>query len=256
MGRIYDGRNMAACIANTNPLRLSWNEIQAKWAANSTAVEITDGYSDGEIDCGGTEGVDLTRADLRHADFLGADAYNQVPFRFSHFDQAKLDGVNLSSVDMTAASFTSASLIGAHLTRSTLVGANFIEANLTAANLSQANLGVADLASATLDLADLSEARLIAVRLSGASLIGASLAGADLTGARLGRFDGSKSNGALQTEAPLPAARISATEAPRKAGLIWCRLNGCHPGPSGPAEMGCNSRFDKTSGRRRRAKRK
>jgi hypothetical protein len=116
----------------------------------------------------------LSRADLSHAQLIGAD-----------LSETKLFGAQLSGVDLSHAQLIGADLSRADLSRADLSGALIIEADLNHANLSGAQLRGADLSYAQFIGADLSHAQLIGADLSRADLSHADLSGAQLRGALL-----------------------------------------------------------------------
>src|SRR5215475_7561944 len=108
----------------------------------------------------------------------------------ARFEEAHLEGAQLSHAVLSGAGFASARLDGADLSGTWLHGANFILASLQGADLSGAKLEGADFTSAvmqgaSLALAGLEGASLRDAELEGVNLAMARLAGADLSGAKL-----------------------------------------------------------------------
>lgn len=139
--------------------------------------------------CAGALRADFTRADLSGARLAGAD------LRSAKFEEAKLDGTNLSYGLIAGANFSSASLDTADLTGGVQAqGANFLIASLNGADLTGAQLQFADFSSAAMNAATLAHAHLQSAvfrdtNLEGADLQRAKLHGADLTGAELPAAD-------------------------------------------------------------------
>jgi hypothetical protein len=127
----------------------------------------------------------MTGADLRGAKFDearldGAElSYAQV--QGANFSNARLDKADLSGgIQAQGANFLVANLQGADLTGAQLMGADFSSADMTAAVLSYARLDLATLRDARLEGAALYRASLL-----GADMIGASIVGADLREAKV-----------------------------------------------------------------------
>jgi len=105
--------------------------------------------------------ANLTRALLNRANLRGADLRG-ADLQNADLDQAVLSGANLSGVNLT----------GANLSRTNLDGTNFSGANLTNVNLNGAGLTRTDLSEAIFDGADFYEARLNNPNLAGAKFNG------------------------------------------------------------------------------------
>jgi uncharacterized protein YjbI with pentapeptide repeats len=149
-------------------------------------------------------GLDLTDADLRHAE-LGSADLRRADLRGAQLQEAdlhwaRLDGANLDRANLQGAFLNNASLQGANLIQAELqdaqcsdtylagailLGAQLQGAYLVGAELRQALLEHADLQDARMHGVDLEGARLDGARLKGAYLGGADLSAADLTGAHL-----------------------------------------------------------------------
>lgn len=158
--------------------------------ADLTRADFTDASCGGMKLAGASlEQATLARADLTAADltrvrggqagFSGALLEDAVldggAFRFSHFDDAVLDGASLVGVDLWGAVLTGVSaeracLRDAHLDEAKAVGGHFRGADLSGASLRRADLSGVGLQGAVL---------------RGANLDGACLRGADLTHAVL-----------------------------------------------------------------------
>jgi len=113
--------------------------------------------------------LDLTRVDLRGADFRGAFLER------AHFGDSLLDLADFFRASLRGADFRGASLQGTHLRE-----AHLEEANFTGANLQNASLRLATLRKTTL-----TGARLDATTLIGANLSGALYATRDQIGAAI-----------------------------------------------------------------------
>jgi uncharacterized protein YjbI with pentapeptide repeats len=117
----------------------------------------------------------------------------------SSFDDADLQGADLSELDFTGRSLRrcklgGAILRGAILKGAQLDGAQLEDADLSRARLDDAELGGADLSRAVLTGANLDGARLAEAVLEEAELGGASLVRANLDGAKLARAHGEGAN--------------------------------------------------------------
>ena len=130
------------------------------------------------------QGVNLSRAELQGADLWRARLQDANLF------EAQLQGVDLSRAQLQGADLLGAQLQGANLSQAELQDADLFEAQLQGANLSQAELQDADLLGAQLQGADLSQAQLQGANLwfgglQCANLQKAHLQGVDLRGAQL-----------------------------------------------------------------------
>ena len=99
-------------------------------------------------------GADFSRADIKNADFTGADL-SRTHLSRANFSDANFSGVNLSNANLSLANFSNA-----NLSKADLWGADFNNANLSDANLSDANLKDANLNDANLSEANFSKANL------------------------------------------------------------------------------------------------
>lgn len=118
---------------------LSGSEAIAEWRTNNP-----------------NEILDLSRADLRRADF----------------QKANLNGADLGEANLEWADFRWADLIGAKLNESTLSRADFHKADLMYANLSRAKIFDTNFEDANLQGADFSEATIADARLLNTDLRG------------------------------------------------------------------------------------
>jgi uncharacterized protein YjbI with pentapeptide repeats len=125
----------------------------------------------------------LVRADLSHADLIGA---NLEGFNFR---EGSLSGANLSGANLKNADLGEADLTGTNLSRAILFDARLWKADLTGANLCLARFNRADLCWANLSGANLGRAGLYEANLSGANLSGADLSKADFGRADLSGAD-------------------------------------------------------------------
>ena len=134
--------------------------------------------------------LDLTKADLSHADLRGAALsgadLTRADLSVANLSQANLSGADLHRADLLVADLTAANLTGAHLewadlTGAHLPGAHLIETELTGANLCLADLTGADLTGAYLHLANLTETDLTRANLAEANLGSTSLNNCDLS---------------------------------------------------------------------------
>jgi hypothetical protein len=112
--------------------------------------------------------------------------HDLTSFRFSNFDNAILDGVNLGESNITDSSLKGVSLIGANLNpsslaRSDLTGAKLNNAIMTTTDLSNTNLTNADLSGAILTNAGFLNTNLTNVNLVGADLSNTSFTNVNFT---------------------------------------------------------------------------
>ena len=132
--------------------------------------------------------LDLTGANLRHAQLMGADLPG-TRLIYANLNNADLTGANLTNANLASANLTNANLMDAdltevHLFQANLTGATLLGVNLTGANLWEPNLTNANLRSANLTGASLVHAHLTNTDLKNADLSDADLTGADLTDAK------------------------------------------------------------------------
>jgi uncharacterized protein YjbI with pentapeptide repeats len=116
------------------------------------------------VELGQVKGAKLTRANLRHADAVGA-FLSKADLRLANLQEADLREVNLEFADLQEADLESAdlemaNLLGANLRRGTLLMADLEQANLWKANLQGAILPDTNLRGAKLWEADLKQANL------------------------------------------------------------------------------------------------
>ena len=156
------------------------------------------------------EGTSLARAkldqlDLASLDLSGADL-RSATFAGTRLSGARLDGSDLSGADLRGADLTDASLAGTRLGGANLSGARaaraiFAGAQVTQTVFAKLDLTAADFSRAQGDGSDFSEAVLANARFIGAALTRGQFGGADVSGADF-------------TEAILHAADFSAARGP------------------------------------------
>ncbi|MER8237537.1 pentapeptide repeat-containing protein [Streptomyces sp. NPDC094049] len=138
--------------------------------------------------------VNLTGADLRHADLSAASLDNarftkanlaSANLNFAQLTNAQLQNANLERAQIADTSFDSADLSHANLNNSLLEGAQFHRCNLTGTDLRGADLTRASFFDCDLAGADLRNANLRNADLTRVDLTRARLDGADLRGAKL-----------------------------------------------------------------------
>ena len=140
--------------------------------------------------------VDISGADLRHSDLMGA------VMRRANLSGCYLNPSHLYHADLRESNLTNALFNGANMR-----GADLRGADLTGADLDRAILSDADLSGANLTNANLQRTSLIGAKLAGANLTGANFSGADLVRSDL-------------SDALLPEADLFQTR-------IWgCNLSG------------------------------
>lgn len=122
------------------------------------------------------KGMDLSGANLSHAELSGAD-----------FENATLSRANLSSALLYDADFRFANLTGANLSSAYLYRANLVETRLHDAKLTSANFAYADLTAADLTDTDLRGAILADANLSETDFSRANLKSASLRAAIVNR---------------------------------------------------------------------
>ncbi len=128
-------------------------------------------------------GNELTRKDLKHVDFSGADFKNSRLWGFV-FDSAKLPGAKLDSASLNGSHFRSvnfkeASLRNSDMPHAQCGGADFSNADLSGAKANNAGFHSSKLIKAKLAGADLRDAMLFNADLTGADLTNATLTNAD-----------------------------------------------------------------------------
>ncbi len=145
------------------------------------ASELLERYAAGERNF---IGVELSEADLRAEDLIGANLSNanltEACLLCANLSNANLSNATLIEIYSSCVNLFRAKLSNANLIAADLSAANLFEAELDGANLSGANLICANLCGANLSGANLSNAYL-----SDANLIGTNLTNADLSGAKL-----------------------------------------------------------------------
>lgn len=92
------------------------------------------------------KGVDLSNAELNHANLAGADL-SGANLTNANLRQANLTGANLSNATLIRANLPGANLSSADLTNADLSGSNLIRANVTGATTTNTNLTGAHLES-------------------------------------------------------------------------------------------------------------
>jgi uncharacterized protein YjbI with pentapeptide repeats len=144
------------------------------------------------------EGAILQSCDLTLTLFFGANLHGHsvdtlsledAILKGSEWDEANLNGANLSEYDLSRITLDRAQLEGANLERTILIRALLDSANLAGANLQGAMLSKAWLGDANLTGANLENAFLAGADLWDASLHGANLTRANLAGANLRNVD-------------------------------------------------------------------
>ena len=116
----------------------------------------------------------LYHADLREADLTNA-MFNGANMRGADLRGANLAGADLDRAILSDANFSGADLTGANLARTSMIGTNLTGANLTGANFAGADMVRSNLADANLDDADLFQTRIWGCNLSGTNFAGAGL---------------------------------------------------------------------------------
>ena len=124
-------------------------------------------------------GCFLNPCHLYHADLREADLTNAM-FNGANMRGADLRGANLAGADLDRAILSDADLSGADLSGANLARTSMIGSNLTGANLTGANFAGADLVHSNVSDAVLSGTDLFQTRIWGCNLDGANLAGAGL----------------------------------------------------------------------------
>ncbi len=193
-------------------------------------------------------GADLSRANLRDADFFGIptpppdlsepipSGPNQPEARFiaselvtpdlsgmdnhrANLSLSILSDADLSGTYLLGADLSGAQLINANLSNSRIVYANLRKAVLCDANLSGAFVLDSDLSGANLGSANLSGARLLGAKIYGANLFLASLLGADFSSAVLSKADGEfRATGLTQEQ--INQVKVSPNNLPSLTGLV------------------------------------
>jgi uncharacterized protein YjbI with pentapeptide repeats len=128
--------------------------------------------------------VDLSGADLRDSDFMGA-ILRRANLSGCYLNPIHLYRADLRQADLSRTLMNRANLRGADLRDANLQNADMDNATLSDANLTGANLTGANLARANLDRANLTNADLTNVVFHGAALTRTNLTGANLSGADL-----------------------------------------------------------------------
>lgn len=128
--------------------------------------------------------VDLSGADLRDSDFMGA-MLRRANLSGCYLNPVHMYRADLREADLSRTLMNRANLRGADLREADLQNADLDSATLSGANLTGANLTGANLARANLDRANLTDANLTGVVFHGAALTRAILSGANLSGADL-----------------------------------------------------------------------
>jgi len=128
--------------------------------------------------------VDLSGADLRDSDFMGA-MLRRANLSGCYLNPVHMYHADLRQADLSRTLMNRANLRGADLREADLQNADLDSATLSDANLTGANLTGANLARATLDRANLTDANLTDVIFHGAALTRANLSGANFSGADL-----------------------------------------------------------------------
>ena len=126
--------------------------------------------------------VDLSGADLRESDFMGA-MLRRANLAGCYLNPVHFYRADLREIDLTGTLMNRANLRGADLRGANLAGADMDSAILSGANLTGANLSGADLSRVNLDRANLTDANLTDTVFHGAALTRADLSGAQLEGA-------------------------------------------------------------------------
>ena len=116
----------------------------------------------------------LYHADLREADLTNA-MFNGANMRGADLRGANLAGADLDRAILSDANFSGADLTGANLARTSMIGTNLTGANLTGANFAGADMVRSNLADANLDDADLFQTRIWGCNLSGTNFAGAGM---------------------------------------------------------------------------------
>ena len=126
--------------------------------------------------------VDLSGADLRESDFMGA-MLRRANLSGCYLNPVHFYRADLREIDLTGTLMNRANLRGADLRGANLEGADMDSAILSGANLTGANLSGANLSRVNLDRANLTDANLTDTVFHGAALTRADLSGATLEGA-------------------------------------------------------------------------
>jgi uncharacterized protein YjbI with pentapeptide repeats len=131
--------------------------------------------------------------------------------------KARLDGLNLASLDFTGADLCDATLRGVALHDARLERANLTGADLTKSDLTNASFAAADLSRADLSDAVVGSATFARARIETTVFAKLDLTGADFTGAigTAADFTGAALDGARFANATLPRSQFSAARAAR-----------------------------------------
>ena len=187
MNHVSASNNNQLC----NPCTLPWGESKEKAPDPSLLPSLIGeplagltakgrSFAGQSLDAADLHGSNLLAADFRGASLRQADFTGAI-LDFTCFEQARLDGADLTGVQGEDIRAGSASFVAARIGDADLVGADLKGANLSGAILRGANLVAADLRNADLRNADLSNAVLRGADLSEALLDGARFEGADLS---------------------------------------------------------------------------
>ena len=125
--------------------------------------------------------VDLSGADLRESDFMGA-MLRRANLSGCYLNPVHFYRADLREIDLSGTLMNRANLRGANLQGANLEGADLDSAILSDANLTGANLKRADLSRCNLDRANLTDADLTDAVFHGAALTRTDLSGAQLNG--------------------------------------------------------------------------
>ena len=125
--------------------------------------------------------VDLSGADLRESDFMGA-MLRRANLAGCYLNPVHFYRADLREIDLSRTLMNRANLRGANLTGANLEGADLDSAILSDANLTGANLKGAVLSRCNLDRTNLTDADLTNAIFHGAALTRADLSGAQLDG--------------------------------------------------------------------------
>lgn len=128
--------------------------------------------------------VDLSGADLRDTDFMGA-MLRRANLSGCYLNPVHMYRADLREADLSRTLMNRANLRGADLRGADLQNADMDSAVLSGANLTGANLTGANLARVNLDGANLTDANLTNVIFHGAALTRTNLSGANFSGADL-----------------------------------------------------------------------
>lgn len=170
-----------------------------------------------------TKGLDLTKRDLRYADFSGSVLFN-AEFQGSNLEHAKFVGADLRGATFVDSKFPKINLKAADLSGAWLQGVNLREAHLQAANFTGAQLQGAILKDAFLSGADLSSAVLDGASLVRTMLYGAILSNAQFRGTNL---EGAKLNGATMVGANFHGSSLRLARTGGKSLLKGARVTLC-----------------------------